>query len=156
MKSPKFLLPLFLVMTVSCSQAMGSPGIFGERHYEDIDYSLYYDSMRGRLFVWEYNGMVETALTYRNGYYSASTFYTEILYLQKFYPCPLPIMKDILFYRFGSNKDIPLDIDGFQIFYVSCPVEKNYLHYDLTDEEYEILLETCDYLNINHDALKHL
>lgn len=148
MRLSKFLLPLFLETTVSCSQTLGSPGIFGERHYKDIDYSLYLNPNRGRIFIWEYDGVLETAIAYRNAHYSGNTHYTEVLYLQKFYPCPLDTLKDILDYRFGENKP-----RGLQVIPVSCPIPEDYYTDRPTQEEYDSLVEICEYLGIGYEAV---
>lgn len=84
-------------------------GFFGEREYHDYDYyaEIYLMPARYYLLCWEYNHTWESALV-TGGMSGIKAHPDDAYYCQKYYPCPFPIMKEIIDER-RTNGQKPSD-----------------------------------------------
>lgn len=101
-------------------------GFFGEREYHDYDYyaEIYLMHDRFYLLCWEYNHVWESALV-TGGMSGVRAHKDDAYYCQKYYPCPFPIMKEILNERLENGTKPPFN--GFPEVIITS--------YPATDEE---------------------
>lgn len=137
----KFLVIPFLL--VGCSPTMQEEiitGFFGEREYHDYDYyaEIYLLPNRFYLLCWEYNHTWESALV-TGGMSGSRANPADTYYCQKYYPCPFPIMKEILNDRLENGTKPPFN--GFpEIIITSYPATRDELNSGATSSGSDIEL----------------
>lgn len=115
-------------------------GFFGEREYHDYDYyaEIYLMHDRFYLLCWEYNHTWESALV-TGGISGVRAHPDDAYYCQKYYPCPFPIMKEILNERLESGTKPPFN--GFpEVIITSYPATRDELNSGATSSGSDIEL----------------
>lgn len=137
----KFLvIPFLLVGCSPTTQEEIITGFFGEREYHDYDYyaEIYLMPARYYLLCWEYNHTWESALV-TGGMSGVKAHIDDAYYCQKYYPCPFPIMKEILNERLENGTKPPFN--GFpEVIITSYPATRDELNSGATSSGSDIEL----------------